>query len=152
MSQRQRNRRQAHKGFVFFAFSALNICCLFLGMALCLLKSPQDKAEIYMAMAQQYQDKAETEVLQPAAQTYLLQQSHNLVRQALEHNQYDATLWGNLSVILAKMDQIDLAMKARDIAGDLGARDLPAIMAMRTLLPARDLALSDTLDMQTTTR
>ncbi|HPF77834.1 MAG TPA: hypothetical protein PLF01_00960 [Alphaproteobacteria bacterium] len=152
MSQRQRNRRQAHKGFVFFAFAALNIFCLVLGMALCLLKSPQDKAEIYMAMAQQYQDKAETEVLQPSAQTYLLKQSHNLVRQALGHNKYDASLWGNLSVILAKLDQIDLAMKARDIAVDLGAQELPAMMAMRTLLPARDLALSDTLDMQTTTR
>lgn len=139
----QKRNRAGHKGFTLVALSTVSLFGLFLGLSLCLVKSPATKAGIYLALADQYTQQAQDDLLQPEAMQYLQTQSSVMIRHALRETPYNPNLWQSLSLALVQSDEIDHAMQARAIAGDLGLTDLPTISALRSLLPARNLALSD---------
>lgn len=152
MPKRHRKRRKMHKGFALVALFIISLFSLSLGMGLCLTKSPETKAEFYLAMAAQYQEKAEAEILQPQAQAYLLQQSREFVSKAIGHDPYDPRSWESLTLILAQLNLGDQAMQARDIAMMLGMSDLPTIASMQALLPERNFALSNSFSSKTIMR
>lgn len=140
-----RKKRSTPKGSIFVALSFISFLTLLTGMGLLLVKSPDKKAELYASLISQYQTKLETELLSFDLQEQLQQQTYALSLQALKANPKNAQSWKVLAQQLAQMNQIDKAMKARDIAITLGAQHVPPVMAMRSLMPERNLALSDTL-------
>lgn len=145
MLKRPSIRRKVRKAVVFMALSILSLFSLSLGMGLLLTKAPESKAQLYMALADDYSQKAQTELLQPEAQAYLLDQSFALAEKALQKSLYNPDLWKQYALILAQRNDIDQAMQAREIALSLGVKEFPTITAMRTLLPEKNFALSDPL-------
>ncbi len=140
MPKCRHQRRKVQKGFALAALFIISFFSLSLGIGLCLTKSPQAKAEFYLSMAVQYQEKAETELLQPQAQAYLLQQSYQLIGEAIAQEPYNPELWKNLSLTLAQLDQGHKALQARNVAITLGLSDLPPLVEMQSLLPESHFA------------
>lgn len=138
----QRNSAE-HRTFILVALFIISSFSLFLGLSLCLIKSPEEKSNYYMAASDRYIKQVQNPDLQIESVSYLLHQSRLALSMALQENPYNASAWLALSLTLAKTDNVHLAMQARDIAVDLGLSDLPTVQALRSLLPARNVVLSD---------
>lgn len=136
-------RKKYHKAIALGVLFVISFFVLCFGMGLCLTKLPEQKSEFYLAMATQYQEKAETELLPQQTQAYLLQQSYDLMNKAIKQDPYNPALWKNLTLVLAKQNKEDKAIQARDVAMTLGVSDLPMIVGMAPLLSACDIASSE---------
>lgn len=148
----QKRLRAGYRGFVLVAFFIMSASSLFLGLSLCLVKSPAVKAGYYISASQHYIQQVETETLQSKSVKYLLEQSRVALTQALETDPYNVDGWASLSLTLARLDDMNHAMQAREIAGLLGVETLPTLNAVHNMLPARPLILSDNQNHQTITQ
>ena len=148
----QKRARAGHKGIPLVALFIVSLFSLSLGLGLCLTKTPESKSSTYLALANKYQEQARLSSLQPETSQHLLNYARDMIHASIRITPYNSGAWQSLSLTLAQSQDIDRAMQARDIAGTLGFEPLPTIHAMRALLPARNLALSDPLDHQTMMR
>ena len=139
----QKRSRAEHGGFILVALFIISSFSLCLGLSLCLVKSPAATSNYYITASDRYIQQAQNPELPPESITYLLDQSRMALSMALQADPYNALAWSALSLTLVKKNDVHHAMRARDVAGDLGLSDLPTIHALRSLLPARNLALFD---------
>lgn len=134
--------RAEHAGVILVALFIISSFSLCLGLSLCLVKSPKAQSKYYVATSNSYIQQIQNADLQPESIDYLLDQSRVALSKAIQIDSYNASAWLALSLTLAQKNDVHHAMHARDIAGDLGLSDLPTVSALRSLLPARNLALS----------
>lgn len=134
----QQKDHKIAKNFIFFAFAVFSFSSLFLGTALCLLKSPESKSDYYLSLSSYYQAQLINQdvALQEDAQDYLLQGAKEATLKSIYHAPYNAKAWQQLSSLLNYSQETDKAVKAREITKFLGLAEMPV------LLPSRDLSLS----------
>lgn len=143
--KRSKRRNIVFKAVIFVSLSTISLLTLLMGTGLFLIKSPTQKAELYAAMVDQYQTQLQTTFMQPSVEVYLKEQSLDLAVKAVQVNPEKAESWKILAQQFAQTDQIDQAMKARDVAILLGLQDISPVTTMQTLMPERNLALSKVL-------
>ena len=103
----------------------LSALVLFLGLSVCLMKSPVEKATEYQLLAQHYEQQLQDHILTPEAISYLLQQKRAVLAQAISLTPYNSSLWADFSDVLRQMDQSESANQAAETAFMLGNEEPP---------------------------
>lgn len=101
--------RQIFQKLILSLFLVMSCAALFSGVALITMKSPADKANIYLAKAAF--DKHDVKNLDMMAQESLLQYSQKMTLQALSLTPYDNALWSQWTAL--QEDQLSLRQQNR---------------------------------------
>lgn len=144
MSHSRAHKRKIYKNLTVSVIFILSFMVMSMGLILSLVQSPKQKSEVYLAQAIHYQEQVETQNLglQSTAQDYILQQAQDMTLKAIQQNPYHKDAWDRFSQILAQSAALPPALQARDIAASLGLlQPSPTTASLRTMMPARDLAL-----------
>lgn len=140
MQKRNRAGRRIIILAALFIFSSMT---LFSGLFVCLTKTPQSKADYYMAIANNYMKQSEYHILAEESSDYLLQQSHAMLVKAAQQTPYNPQIWEKISVILSRKGAYKEAHQAGKIMSLLGYTG--AHNDIEDFLPAKPLVLSESL-------
>ena len=143
-----RSPRKAYKTFIIKS-SLLMMCfmSLSLGLGLCLIKSPDSRATTYLEMVSQYQNQMDASA-NLDTKIFLAEEKQILIHQAIMIDPDHAKSWQDLSMTLAQLNDLDSALKSRDIAFQLSPTIEMSIEKLQASLPDtmvdnHKIALSD---------
>lgn len=88
--------------------SMISLMSVFLGVGLCLVKSPATQSSYYLAMAGQYQSQAANgDAATTVTKEYLITQADYLSKVAVYMAPHDIKIWGEFSKLQSQINQFN---------------------------------------------
>ncbi len=135
--------RVERKGFALTVLFTISFFSLFLGLSLCLIKSPAEKAASYLALSNSYLQKIETEILSVESSKYILQESKEALYEAVRLTPYDVNVWKAFSLYFSHAGKISQALQAQDMVSLLGEPDFSPLIVKKTMRSDKVFLLSE---------